>query len=139
MTVKLASLRANLEREAAGDWIDFPDWPGVAFNVRSLHAPSYATKRDLMLQRLTRKYKGRAPPPEVMAREAGKLYNDEILFGWRGLDVEYSPEVALETLTDLAYRDVVAAVEWCAAQVAQGSIEFVEEATKNSDRPSVGA
>ncbi len=139
MTIKLASLRANLEREAAGDWIDFPDWPGVAFNVRSLHAPSYTTKRDLMLQRLGRKYKGKAPPPEVMAREAGKLYCDEILFGWRGLDEVYTPELALETLTDPAYRDVVSAVEWCAAQLAQGSIEFVEEATKNSDRPSAGA
>ncbi|QRY68198.1 hypothetical protein JVX98_28335 [Ensifer sp. PDNC004] len=131
MTVKLASLRADLDREAAGDWIDYPDWPGVAFNVRSLHAPKYATKRDLMLQRLTRKHKGRAPPPDVMAREAGKLYCDEILFGWRGLDVAYTPEIALETLTDPAFRDVVAAIEWCASQVAQRSVEFVEEAAKN--------
>ncbi|KQU79847.1 hypothetical protein ASD00_36010 [Ensifer sp. Root31] len=138
MTVKLASLRADLEREAKGDWIDYPDWPGVAFNVRSLHASSYVTKRDFMLQRLARKYKRKAPPAEVMAREAGKIYCEEVLCGWRGLDVEYTPEIALETLTDPAFRDVVAAIEWCAGEVAQRTVEFVEEATKNSDRPSAG-
>lgn len=138
MTVKLASLKADLEREAAGEWIDYPDWPGVAFNVKSLHVHSYTTKRDFMLQRLARKHKGRAPPAEVLAEEGGKIYCSEILFGWRGLDVEYSPDVALQTLTDPAYRAVTAAVEWCAQQVAQVNAEFIEDASKNSARPSVG-
>ncbi|MDX0057952.1 hypothetical protein GOC19_16085 [Sinorhizobium meliloti] len=139
MTVKLASLKANLEREAAGDWIEYPDWPGVAFCVKSLHSPSYVTARDLMLQRQARKNKGKAPPADVIAVEAGKIYSQHILLGWRGLDVEYSADVALQVLTDPAYRQVVAAIEWCAQQVAQTDIEFVEEATKNSDRPSAGA
>ncbi len=93
MTVKLASLKANLEREAAGDWIEYPDWPGVAFCVKSLHSPSYVTARDLMLQRQARKNKARAPPADVIAVEAGKIYSQHILLGWRGLDVEYSADV----------------------------------------------
>ncbi|MCV9997326.1 hypothetical protein OE766_03620 [Pararhizobium sp. YC-54] len=139
MTVILASLKADLELEAAGDWIDYPDWPGVSFNVKSLHSPGYTIKRDLMLQRLARKYKGKTPPPAVLAEEGGKIYCAEILFGWRGLDVEYAPEVALETLCDVAFRNVTGAVEWCAQQVAQIEVEFVEDTVKNSARPSAGA
>lgn len=139
MTVKLESLKADLAKEAAGDWIDYPDWPGVAFNVRSLNAPAYATARDIMIQRMRRKYPRKAPPTDEMITEAGKLYCKHILFGWRGLDVEYTPEKALEVMTDPAYRAVVAAVEWCGNQVAQLDVEFVEDATPKSERPSVGA
>lgn len=139
MTVKLASLKADLAAEENGEWIDYPDWPGVAFNVRSLNASAYTNARDFMVQRLRRKY-GRKPiPNEVMVKEAGKIYCKHILFGWRGLDVEYTEDAALETLSDPAYRSVVAAVEYCAGQVAQADIEFIEDATPKSGRPSVGA
>ena len=136
MTIKLSSLKADLEREAKGDWIDYPDWPGVAFKVSSLHTPAYAMARDLLVQKFARKHKGKTPPPEEFAPEVGRLYARHILHGWRGLDIEYSPEVALETLCDPAYRLVVAAVEWCAAQLAQVDAEFVEDAAKNSAAPS---
>lgn len=138
MTIKIASLKADLAKEAAGDWIEYPDWPGVAFNVRSLNSPAYTTARDIMIQRFRRKYPRKAPPANEMIEEAGKIYCKHILFGWRGFDVEYTPEVALEMLTDPAYRAIVAAVEWCAGQVAQLDIEFVEDATPNSERPSAG-
>jgi len=131
MTVKLTSLKANLEREAAGDWIDYPDWPGVAFNVSSLNKPAYTTARDMLLQKLSRKFKGKPVPSEVSAPQIGELYCKHLLHGWRGLDVEYTPEVALETLTDPAYRNVVNAVEWCAAQVGAIEAEFVEDEAKN--------
>lgn len=139
MTVKLTSLAADLAREENGDWIDFPEWPGVAFNVSSLLKPAYVTERDILLQRLARRHKGKTPPADVVAAEAGQLYCKHILHGWRGLDVEYSPEVALATLTDPAYRAVVNAVEWCASQVGQIEAEFVETEAKNSDAPSATA
>lgn len=139
MTIKLASLKADLAKEAEGEWIDYPDWPGVAFNVRSLNASAYTTARDIMIQRLQRKYSRKTPPEAVMIEEAGKVYCKHVLFGWRGLDVEYTPEMALEVMTDPAYRAVVAAVEWCAGQVAKLDVEFIEDATPNSERPSVGA
>lgn len=139
MTVKLSSLAADLALEARGDWVDYPEWPGVAFNVSSLQKPAYVTERDLMLQRLTRRYRGKAPPPAEIASEVGRLYCKHILHGWRGLDVEYSAEKAIEVLTDPAYRAVTAAVEWCAGQVAQLEVEFVEDAEKNSAAPSATA
>ena len=136
MTIKLASLKADLTAEEKGEWIEYPDWPGVAFNVSSLHLPAYVTARDLMLQRQSRKSKGKPIPADVLAHEGGTIYAKHILHGWRGLDVEYSPEVAVQTLTDPAYRAVRIAVEWCAGQVAQVEAEFIEEAEKNSAAPS---
>nr|WMC97949.1 hypothetical protein RAR13_04330 [Aminobacter aminovorans] len=139
MTIKLSSLKADLAREEKGDWIDYPDWPGVAFNVSSLHLPAFATARDLLLQRMAKKHGRKPVPREEMTAEFGKLYAEHILHNWRGLDVEFGPDVARETLTNPEFRNVVAAVEWCAAKVSDVDIEFVEDASKNSARPSVGA
>ena len=139
MAVKLASLKANLEREAEGDWVDFPDWPGVAFKVSSLHKPAYRTALTLLLQRFARIYKGKPTPPEESAAGIGKLYCAHILHGWRGLDVAYSGDAALEVLCDPAYREVLQAVEWCAGKVGELQLEFTEESEKNSERPSAGS
>lgn len=136
MTVKLSSLKADLDREEKGDWIEYPDWPGVEFNVSSLHLPAYQTARDLLLQKLQRQYKKKAIPKNVLTKELGRLYATHLLHGWRGLDVDYSPQVALETLTSPDYRNVVAAVEFCAAQVSEVDLEFVEEEEGNSAPPS---
>lgn len=139
MTVKLASLKADLKREAKGDWIDSPDWEGVSFNVSSLHLPAYQIARDLLFQRLARKYKGSPIPKDVLSVEMGKLYCKHILHDWRGLDVEFTPEVAAEILTDPEYRNVIAAVEFCAAKVSEIEAEFVEDEVGNSERRSVDA
>jgi len=138
MTIKLASLKANLERETDGDWVEYPDWPGVAFKVSSLHAPAYETARDLLISRLARIHKQKPIPRDERAEEFGKLYAKHILHGWRGLDVEYTPERAVEVLCDPAYREVVSALEWCAAKIAELQVEFTEVAAKNFDGPSAG-
>lgn len=139
MTIKLSSLKADLQREADGDWVEYPDLPGVSFCVRSLQHPAYKIQRDILLQKLARKYKGKPVPTEESSREFGRLYATHILLGWRGFDIDYSTEVAMETLTDPAFRDVVAAVEWCAARVGETTVEFVEEMAKNSVTPSATA
>ena len=136
MPVKLSSLKANVAREEKGDWIEYPDWPGVAFNVSSLHSGPYVMARDIMLQRLARKHGNDPVPVEVRAMESGKIYCGHILHGWRGLDVEYTPEVALDTLCDPAFRVVTEAVEWCAGRVGQIAAEFIDLTTKNSEAPS---
>ncbi|WP_377299671.1 hypothetical protein [Rhizobium sp. SGZ-381] len=134
--IKLSSLKADLQREAAGDWIDFPDWPGVAFNVSSLHLPAYVTARDLAMKMLQKQYGSATVPQAVLTAELGRLYATHILHGWRGLDVPYSAADAMKTLSDPEFRNVVAAVEWCAAQVSQVQIQFVEVEAKNSAAPS---
>ncbi|CAA2142746.1 hypothetical protein [Hyphomicrobium sp. ghe19] len=144
MAVKLTSIKANLVREAAGDWIPYPNWPGVALNVSSLHLPAYQVARDLLIQRLTRKYNGGPIPPEVLAAASGKLYVDHILHDWRGFvdddgeEIPYVPDEAREKLSDPAYRDLVTAVEWCAGKVSQIDVEVLDRDAKNSARPSSG-
>jgi hypothetical protein len=139
MTVKLSSVAADLAAEEVGEWTASPTFPGVEYLVSSLNKPAYVTARDLSLQRLARRYKGKPPPSAEITAEAGKLYCRHILHGWRGFDVPYAPEKALEILCDPAYRAVLQDVEWCASQVGQAEIEFVEDATKNSDAPSATA
>lgn len=136
MTIKLSSIKADLKRETQGDWIDYPDWPGVAFNVSSLLLPAYRIDRDLLGQRLSRQYKGKPIPPEVVTTEIGKLYHKHILHDWRGFDVPYSRETAGQMLADPEYRNIVAAIETCAGKVSDIDVEFVEDAVKNSVRPS---
>lgn len=139
MTVKLSSLKADLAREEKGDWIEYPDWPGVEFNVSSLHLPTYQVARDLLFKRLAKQFKKASVPASVMTTELGKLYAKHILHGWRGLDVVYSAEVATEILSDPEYRNVVAAVEYCASTVSETDVEFVEDEVKNSEKPSATA
>ncbi|HTV69841.1 MAG TPA: hypothetical protein VMF90_15010 [Rhizobiaceae bacterium] len=138
MTVKLSSVRANLEVEAKGEWIDYPELPGVSFMVSSLHAPAYKLARDNLLQRLTRQYKGKPVPESVLVPETAKLYCKHILHGWKGFDEDYTPEKALETLSDPGFRKVIEAVEWCASRVGERDIEFEEKTAKNSEAPSRG-
>lgn len=138
MTIKLASLKANLAREEKGDWVDFPDWPGVAFNVSSLHLPAYKIARELMFKKFARTYKKEPVPEAVAFATLGALYDKHILHGWRGLDEPYSADMATKVLTDPEYRNVVAAVEWCAAKISDLDIEFIEDAAKNSEAPSAG-
>lgn len=139
MAVRLKSLASDLQREEKGDWVEYPQWEGVAFLVSSSLKPAYATARDLLLQKMARKYKGAAAPREEVVREFGKLACNHLLHGWRGLDEEYSPERAIEVLCDPAYREVANAVIWCAEQIGRVEVEFVEEAAKNSEAPSATA
>lgn len=136
MTIKLASLMANVEREEKGDWVPYPDWPGVEFNVSSVHSPAFKTAHMMMNQRFARIYKGKPVPADKMQEELGKLYCKHILHGWRGIDEAYSPELALETLCDLKGREILEAVSWCSSKISELQVEFVEEAAKNSERPS---
>lgn len=134
MTVKFGSLKADTEKEKAGDWIEIVDLPGVFFKVKSFNDPAYRIARDQLVQRMARRHGKKAAPPEEMESHFGKLYADFILMGWKGFDIEYTPEVAREALTDPAYRDLRRYVETAASQVGQNEIEFTEEVLGESKR-----
>ncbi|MGO8093225.1 hypothetical protein [Rhizobium leguminosarum] len=135
--LKLTSLKANLEREKKGDWIPFPDWEGVRFNVSALTVPEYETARGLMFQRVGKNYGDAPVPTEVINAELGALYAEHILHGWEGLDEEYTPDLALATLSNPEYRSVVAAVGWCAQKISQIEVEYTKAEEGNSLPPSV--
>lgn len=137
MTIKFSSIKNKIDVERSGEFKEIPEWPGVKLGVRSLELPAYKLALDLLVQRLARKYKHKGAPPEVRDAEVGKLLAEHILFGWEGFDEEYSPEIALETLSSAEGRDLVKFTLWAAAQVGETEVEFVKEATKNSVTPSV--
>lgn len=136
--VKLSSLQIDTKREIEGDDVPSSLIPGVTLRVSALTKPSYRIKRDALVMRLDRIHKGNIPP-EVMTTEFGRLYAEEILHGWSGLDEAYSKELAIERLTDWGYRILVRAVEYAAQSLSEPNMEFVEEAAKNSARPSAGS
>lgn len=131
--LKLESVKTDIRKEREGDWIDFPDWPGVSFQVKSVESPDFKMARDMLLRKLARKHKGKPIPTDELQIEVGKLYSKHILLGWKGLDVSYSDDAASDVLTDPAYRKVFAAIEWCATQVGENDADFVEDAAKNSE------
>lgn len=141
--MKFSSLKADLQREQEGDWVEIPDLLGVSLKVRSLHTTAYGMARSLLTQKLARKYGRKAIPPEVISKEYGKLYAEHILLDWKGLDdddgqpLPYDKEVAIEYLTNPAFRTLVAAVEWAAGQLAELDLDADEDDAKNSDAPSV--
>jgi hypothetical protein len=138
MVLKLSSLRADLDREVKGDWVPSLRFPGVEFLVSALTKPSYRIKRDALIQRLSRRYKGQPIPPEKSGPALGRLYCEEILHGWRGLDIEWSPEVALATLTDPAYREMVSEVEYCAGTLSEVDPEFTDDADGENAEDDMG-
>ncbi|MCO5071142.1 MAG: hypothetical protein M9944_08050 [Rhizobiaceae bacterium] len=139
MTIKLASLKVDLQREKTGDWIAYPELPGVEFKVSSLHLSEFVNARNALNKRLAKSYKGVDVPESVRLPELGKLLAKYILHDWRGFDEDYTPEKAYEYLSDWAGRDVTSAVLYCASVIGQSDAEFVEDAGKKSGQGSAGA
>ena len=139
MTVKFASAKVDLTKEAEGEWVPSRAFPGVEFRVSSIQLPAFATARDLLFQRWARKYKGQPVPLDVKHDEVGKLVAKHILHGWRGFDEEYTPELADKSLRDREYRDLLSDVELCAASVGEANVQFVEDELGNSGAPSADA
>jgi hypothetical protein len=139
MVVKLASLKADLDLEEKGEWQQaleiIPD-TDVWFRVSSINLPAYTMARDLLQQRWARVYKKTPVPDNIINAEIGHLFAIHLLHEWKGFDVPYSPETAIELLSDPANRTMIKAVETCASQVAQIEIEFVGKEAKNSGTPS---
>lgn len=137
--VKFASARVDLTDEAKGEWVPSRAFPGVEFLVSSIQLPSFVTARDLLLQRLARKYKGLPVPLDVKHAELGQLVAKHILHGWRGFDEEYTPELAVSSLRDREFRDLLSDVELCAASVGEANVQFVEDELGNFGAPSADA
>lgn len=133
MTIKLKSLAVDLKKESDGDWVPFLPWKDVKFHVRSTSYPQFKTAQERLLRYLAKKRQnsGQDVPADEISARLGKIFADHILLGWEGLDEPYNEAVAEQVLTDPAYRDVLRAVEECAARVGQADIEFVESEAKN--------
>jgi len=136
VTVKLTSLKVDLDREEKGDWIDSPDLPGVKFKVSSLHVPAYQIALGMLEQKWARQFPGKPVPPTVRVPAIGKLLQKHILHGWEGFDEPFTPELAADMMSSYGDRTLIAAVQTAAALVSLDQVEFIEEQEKNSGAPS---
>jgi hypothetical protein len=136
MTIKIDSIKNDVETEVAGEYIDIPEWPGVSLGVRATTYPPYQLALDVLVQEFQRKYKGKNAPPAVRDERVGKLLAQHILYGWKGFDQPYSVEFATELMGSPAGANLVKQTIWASGQVGETEIEFVKVTTKNSVTPS---
>lgn len=135
MTLKLQSLKADLDREHGGDWIPYkqPEWDEpIELRVRAFSYPPYQAARSALLQKaLQRSQTGKEMDDDERRTENARLLCDHILLDWKNIDAPFSKQKAFEVLSDPAYRELLIAVESCAARVAQIKAEFLETTEKN--------
>jgi hypothetical protein len=134
--LKLSSLRADLKRQHDGDWVSYPEWPGVRFNVSAFSSPGYRKASEELAKKLAKKYEDERPSDAEMHKLNGALIAEHILHDWEGIDEEYSEELAYDRLTNQEFEVLNNAVVWCARKLAQVNAEFVGQAEKNSEAPS---
>ncbi len=122
--IKLSSIKADLKREYDGVWVDFPDWPGVAFMVSSLRLPAYEAERAVERSRIDAEYPAGNAPPDVLTASAGRLVAKHILHGWRGFDVEYDAATARENAVQrgIPRPDIRRAFLRCAGLAGAGRV-----------------
>ena len=143
MLLKLSSVKSERKRIEEGDWIAYPQWNGptgsakVRFQVKGISSTAYRRAYEDLGKKLALKYKGEPIPDDIAHEMSGELLAEHLLLCWDGLDEPYSPERALELLTDRDYAAFQGAVEWCARRLENLNLEFVEETIKNSEAPSV--
>ena len=70
-------------------------------------------------------------PDDVIEAENGRLMAEHLLLGWKGLDADYTPELALTALTKPAARIHRQMVMYCAAKVGRRKAEFIAAEADN--------
>ena len=131
--IRLSSIKDDLAKQREGDWVTFRgNWPEpVQFKVRSTESPAFKMAFEKLLVALRQKHGDEPTPPDELQSKLGALYAEHLLLDWQGLDEPYTPELALQVLTDPAYREVTNAIHWCATRVGQAKIQLIEAAAKN--------
>jgi len=125
--IKLSAFASNLKAEADGEWVEIAELPGVKFKVRGIGYPPFQTDLKLVRARLIRKYPGTKPiPAEEEDVENGRLYAKHLLLDWQGIEEGYTPELAMQALTDPASRQLRGQVAWCASRVGAAPIEAMD-------------
>jgi hypothetical protein len=117
--INIESITVDVELENNGTFIDIPDWEGVSLGVRSLEFDDYKLAVDQATEKLARKYQGAYIPNKEREIVVGKLLAKHILFGWRGIAPEYTPELANELLGSERGRELAKKVLWAAKQVGR--------------------
>lgn len=127
----LNSIAVDTELELNGQYVDIPDWKGVSLGVRSLEIEEYKIAVEQAVEALARKYDGALIPPKEREIVIGSLLAKHILFGWKGIDQEYSAEFARDFLGSERGRNLANKVLWAARKVGRVNAKFQDDTVKN--------
>lgn len=130
--IKLSSLRNDIKQEREGAWAPSRAFEGGEYLLKSTNSPDYVAAQQTAL----REYQERArnnTKPDIDAdhRTEAEMVCKHLLMGWRGFDVEYTPEIALSELKDPAQRALLNDILNTASSVGRFKIEFVKDDVKN--------
>lgn len=143
MGIKISSLAADLDKEMSGEWVDIPEWPGVRLQVRSINNKNFQNAREQRISKLIKDL-GRSPYSSETGPHIAKLAATFLLLGWEGIcdddgkAIDYTPQKAMDLLSDPAMRALTEQVIWAATRVGSKDAEFTVDAAKNSPAPSAG-
>lgn len=136
MALKISSIAVDLAKEQEGDWVEIAEWPGVRLKVRSINSKDFQNAREQRQTKLIRDL-GRLPYESESAPHLAKLVASFVLLGWEGIvdaddkPIEYTPQAALELLSDPAMRELVKQTIWAAGRVGSKDAEFTTAVVKN--------
>jgi hypothetical protein len=153
--LKFSSLEVDIKAETDGEWIPIKKWigldpdepysvtdlPGIEFFVRSDNYQPYKVARQKLGEKLEETksdYPDGIIPDDVADIEHGRIMAEHLLLGWKGFDVEYTPEMAMAALTKPAGRVHRQMVIFCARKVGRRKAEFDKDAAKNLGKSRPG-
>jgi hypothetical protein len=131
MGLKVKDIENRTSRVEGGGWVkNLPNLPGVAVKVRGSNNTEYRRRLGEMVGELSaeeRKDKDRLTEIDTV------LLAETILVDWEGIDdLEYSPEAAMELLTNPKLALFREAVIFAANVVAHEGRDTLEDDVKNS-------
>ncbi|MFG1205563.1 hypothetical protein [Xanthobacter flavus] len=131
MGVKLNSVKVDIDQENTGTWVDSTSYPGVSYLVRGIHYQPFETARDLGVQALAKTYRTKPVPLAERNAVLGSAIAKHLLLDWKGFDEDHDPSLALEMLTDPAFRTLLDDVLQASTAVGKQDLEFTETLAKN--------
>jgi hypothetical protein len=128
--LRLESLAVNPELDKEGQEVPSVAFEGVFFKVRPIDYPPFQMELARQGYELKKKHGDTTPTAEYQKLRTSLLAK-HILVGWRGLDVEYTPEAAQNYLANPSFRRLVDDIETCAGKLLMTNLQYVDETVKN--------
>lgn len=130
--IKLSSLRNDIVKEREGEWVPSRAFPGAEFLVKSTNCPEYVSARQEEVRRIQEMYRDKAKVDQDQVHiDEAKSVCLHLLRGWKGFDIEYSEDAALQELMDIGQAPLLNDILDCASRVGRYKIAFVEDDSKN--------
>jgi hypothetical protein len=130
--LKLSSLRVDIKREREGEWVTSKQFEGISYQVRSTNSPEYVSAQQKSLRAIQVLIRDNKPiDQDKLHADEARIVVQYLLLAWKGLDEEFSEEVALTELVEPAARPLLNDIIECASRVGRNELEYIEQDAKN--------